>query len=254
MDAKIAEAGAARAAEALSVAGVTVRFDGLAAISGVTLSLAPREIVGLIGPNGAGKTTLVNVLTGFQRPSEGRLEIDGQDALGWSPAKVRRAGVARSFQAGRLFGKLTVLENAQVAAIAAGMSQRAARARAAGILEQVGLGGQLGQLAGSLPYTDQRRLDIARALASGPKYVLLDEPAAGMSDAECEDLMRIIRGLPDRFGCAVLLIEHNMHVVMSLSDRLHVLDGGRTIVTGTPAEVQANQAFLSAYLGAEVAE
>ncbi|WP_172328454.1 ABC transporter ATP-binding protein [Mangrovicoccus sp. HB161399] len=254
MDAKIEGAAAAAAGEALSVAGVTVRFDGLAAISGVTLRLAPGEIVGLIGPNGAGKTTLVNVLTGFQKPTEGGLEIDGRSALGWSPAKVRRAGVARSFQAGRLFGKLSVLENAQVAAIAAGLSLRDARARAAEVLDRTGLGGQLGQIAGSLPYTDQRRLDIARALASRPKYVLLDEPAAGMSDSECEDLMRIIRGLPGSFGCGVLLIEHNMHVVMSLSDRLHVLDGGRTIVTGTPAEVQADRAFLTAYLGAEGVE
>ncbi len=241
------------AADALSISSVTVRFQGLAAISDCTLSLAPREIVGLVGPNGAGKTTLVNVLTGFQKPTEGSLHIEGRDALGWSPAKVRGAGVARTFQAGRLFGNLSVLENAQVSAIASGLSKRAARERALTILGEVGLGHAPDQQAASLPYTDQRRLDIARALCSQPKFMLLDEPAAGMSDSECEELMAIIRSLPARYGCGVLLIEHNMHVVMSLSDRLHVLDGGRTIITGLPEEVSRHEAFLKAYLGEEIA-
>lgn len=245
---------ATRAREALEIKHVSVLFDGLAAISDVSLRLAPREIVGLVGPNGAGKTTLVNVLTGFQKPTKGTLHLDGADARGWSPARVRGAGVARTFQAGRLFKKLDVLENAQVAGIASGLSKAAARRRAQDVLEQVGLTDAHDKIAGSLPYTDQRRLDIARALCSAPKYILLDEPAAGMSDSECEELMGIIRSLPAVHGCAVLLIEHNMHVVMSLSDRLHVLDGGRTIIEGLPEEVQKHEAFLSAYLGAEVAE
>ncbi|KQV37031.1 ABC transporter ATP-binding protein [Rhizobium sp. Root1204] len=238
----------------MAVSELTVKFGGLAAISDVTLSLCVGEIVGLIGPNGAGKTTLVNVLTGFQKPSSGEVTLNGHETRKWGASRFRREGVARTFQSGRLFGKLSVLENAEVSAIAMGASRDKARKQAVELLEWVGLREVLQRPAESLAYTDQRRLDIARALCSDAKYVLLDEPAAGMSDTECDDLMHLIRAMPRKFDCAVLLIEHNMHVVMGLSDRLHVLDGGRTIVEGVPAEVQAHEAFLRAYLGAEIVE
>lgn len=236
------------------MSSLTVKFGGLAAISDVTLSLGIGEIVGLIGPNGAGKTTLVNVLTGFQKPTSGEVTLRGHNTRKWTASRFRREGVARTFQSGRLFGKLSVLENAEVSALAMGASKSEAQRRSLDLLDWMGLHSVLHLPAENLAYTDQRRLDIARALCSKASYVLLDEPAAGMSDAECDDLMHLIREMPAKFDCAVLLIEHNMHVVMGLSDRLHVLDGGRTIVEGSPQEVQAHEAFLRAYLGAEVVE
>lgn len=238
----------------LAVRDLTVKFGGLSAITDVTLTLELGEIVGLVGPNGAGKTTLVNVLTGFQKPSSGVVSLEGQDTRTWGASRFRRKGVARTFQSGRLFGKLSVLENAEVSAIAMGAGKAEAYSRSIELLEWVGLREMLHRPAESLAYTDQRRLDIARALCSNAKYVLLDEPAAGMSDAECDDLMHLIQKMPSKFDCAVLLIEHNMHVVMGLSTRIHVLDGGKTIVEGLPAEVQANEGFLRAYLGAEIVE
>ena len=235
----------------LTVQHLTVTFQGLAAISDVSLTVQRQEVFGLIGPNGAGKTTLVNCLTGFQAPTGGRMLIGGQSITGWPPARVREMGVARTFEAGRLFKQMSVLENAEVAAVGLGLSRRKAIAHARAILDWVGLADKADFPAGLLAYTDQRRLGVARAMVVAPAFVLLDEPAAGMSDAECEDLMVLVASIPKSFTCGVLLIEHNMRVVMGISHRVHVLDGGRTIAEGSPAEIQRDQAVLAAYLGME---
>ncbi len=238
-------------ASELTAEGLVVRFGGLAAISDVSLTVRRHEVFGLIGPNGAGKTTLVNCLTGFQRPTEGRVLLGREETAGWRPDKFRSAGVARTFQAGRLFRDMTVLENVEVTAVALGLSRRAAAVRAMAMLDWIGLADQANRIAGTLPYTDERRVGIARALILSPAFILLDEPAAGMSDAECEDLAEWVASIPHRFDCGVLLIEHNMRVIMGVSNRIHVLDGGRTLAEGTPAEIQDNPAVIAAYLGME---
>jgi branched-chain amino acid transport system ATP-binding protein len=228
-----------------------VRFQGLAAISDVSLTVQRHEVFGLIGPNGAGKTTLVNCLTGFQRPTEGRAILGGIDTAGWPTTRFREHGVARTFQAGRLFKDMTVTENVEVTAAGLGLSLRGARAHAKAMLAWIGLNDKASLRAGALAYTDQRRLGIARALVLSPAFILLDEPAAGMSDAECEELMELVASIPRIFTCGVLLIEHNMRVVMGISQRIHVLDGCRTIAEGTPGEIQRHEAVLAAYLGME---
>ncbi|WP_417516561.1 ABC transporter ATP-binding protein [Minwuia sp.] len=234
---------------ALQVSNVTVRFEGLTAIDSVEESVAPGEILGLIGPNGAGKTTLVNVMTGFQIPTEGDVLLDGESVSGVKPHALRHRGVARTFQAGRLFREMSVVENVEVAGVGMGLRRTTAHAEAMELLDWIGLADRANVLAGALPYTDERRVGIARALIQSPKYILLDEPAAGMSDLECDDLMGLVKQVRDRFGCGVVLIEHNMRVVMGISERIHVLDSGRTIARGNPTEVQANPAVIEAYLG-----
>ncbi len=187
---------AASAAE-LSADGLEVLFGGLSAISDVSITLRQQEIFGLIGPNGAGKTTLVNCLTGYQTPTAGRITLAGVDVTGWRPERLRKAGVARTFQAGRLFRDMTVLENVEVAAVGLGLPRRRAGAAALDMLDWLGVAEKAGTIAGSLPYTDERRVGIARALVMSPAFVLLDEPAAGMSDSECDELMRTRRGYPE---------------------------------------------------------
>lgn len=233
----------------LEARGVTVRFEGLTAVDGVDETLRRGEILGLIGPNGAGKTTLVNAMTGFQVPAAGEVLLGARVISALTPHWIRRHGVARTFQAGRLFRDMPVSENVEVAAVSLGLSRRKAHAQAMEILEWIGLADKAADPAGVLPYTDERRVGIARALAMRPAFVLLDEPAAGMSDLECDDVMHLVREIPQRFGCGVLLIEHNMRVIMGVCERIHVLDSGRTIARGTPGEVQANEAVITAYLG-----
>jgi branched-chain amino acid transport system ATP-binding protein len=233
----------------LAADNLEVNFGGLAAISGVSLRLRRQEIFGLIGPNGAGKTTLVNCLTGFQMPTSGRVRLAHVDVTGWRPERLRRAGVARSFQAGRLFRDMTVRDNVEVTALGLGLPRRKATAAAMEVLGWLGLAHKAQTIAGSLPYTDQRRVGIARALVMSPAFVLLDEPAAGMSDGECDELMRLVAEFPNTFSCGVLLIEHNMRVIMGISQRIHVLDGGRSVAEGTPKEIQSNAAVIAAYLG-----
>jgi ABC-type branched-subunit amino acid transport system ATPase component len=228
---------------------ISVRFDGLTAIDGVSISLGRREILGLIGPNGAGKTTLVNVLTGFERPTEGRVVLAGEDVTDLPPHRLGRAGLARTFQGVRLFRGLSVIENLEAAAVGAGLRRRNAEGRAAQILCWMNFEGKAFDLAETLSYGEERLVGIGRALAMGPRFVLLDEPAAGLTDAECDELMALIERIPDEFQCGVLLIEHNMRVVMGVGDRIHVIAGGRTIAQGTPPEIQRDRAVIEAYLG-----
>ncbi len=236
----------------IEIRNVSVNFSGLAAMADVSIRIQSREIVGLIGPNGAGKTTLVNCLSGFLRPTSGRVLMSGKDITGWTPQQLSKAGIARTFQSVRLFKDMSVVENVEVAALGLGLTRRKASQRAMELLESIGLADKAALIAGTLPYTDERRVGLVRALALSPAFVLLDEPAAGMSDGECNDLMAFVSRMPERFGCGVLLIEHNMRMIMGVCDRIHVLDSGRTIAEGTPGEIQRDQTVISAYLGQQL--
>ena len=236
---------------ALAARQVNVRFEGLLALDQVSLTLQPTQILGLIGPNGAGKTTLVNVMTGFQAPNEGRVALNGQEINGWPAFRIGRRGLARTFQGVRLFRDLTVLENAELAAVGMGLSRAAARERAWETLDLLGLTGKALQRAADLPYGDERRVGIARALAARPKYLLLDEPAAGMSEEEAAQLAATVTEIRRKFGCGILVIEHNMALIMELCDRIQVLEQGRSIAVGTPAEIARDPDVRRAYLGAD---
>jgi branched-chain amino acid transport system ATP-binding protein len=236
-------------AERLAAEAVSVRFDGLSAIENVSLILGRQEILGLIGPNGAGKTTFVNVLTGFQRPSAGRVLLAGDDVTGWPAHRIGRAGLARTFQGVRLFRGLSVIENIEAAAVGKGLRRREAEHRAARILHWMRFENKAFELAETLPYGAERLVGIGRALAMAPRFVLLDEPAAGLSDAECDELMQLIGRIPEEFGCGVMLIEHNMRVVMGVCQRIHVIATGKTIAEGTPEAIQRDAAVIEAYLG-----
>jgi branched-chain amino acid transport system ATP-binding protein len=236
-------------ADELTAQNLTVRFQGLSALTDVSMKLARREILGLIGPNGAGKTTLVNCLSGFQTATDGHVLIGRKNAARMSPRDFRRAGVSRTFQAGRLFRGMSVLENLEAAAIGLGQRRHSAEAHGREILDWLGILHLAGKSAGTLPYTDERRVGIARALLFNPAYLLLDEPAAGMSEVECDALMRLILDIPTTFGCGVMLIEHSMRVVMGVCTRIHVLKNGQSLAAGTPEEIQTNEAVITSYLG-----
>ncbi len=240
-------------ASVLDISDISVRFGGLVALDGISFSLANTEICGLIGPNGAGKTTLVNVLTGFQRPSSGGLSLNGRDVTGWPPENLAWLGIGRTFQAVRLFRGFTVADNFRAYAMGAGLRRSQAEERVSSILEWLGLARFADQGADALSYGMERRVGIGRALMLSPKFLLLDEPAAGLNDAECDDVMTVIREIPGRFGCGVLLIEHNMRVVMNVCDRINVINFGRKIAEGPPDEIRGSQLVRDAYLGAEVA-
>ena len=233
----------------LTVAGIGVRFGGLVAVNDVSFSIDRGVVTGLIGPNGAGKTTIVNVLTGFQKPSSGSVHFMGQDITALGPEQRARLGVARTFQAVRLFRGLAVRENLQAYAVGGGASAGEARSRVGELLHRLDLTSFADRGADALPYGVERRVGIARALALSPKILLLDEPAAGLNDSECDDLMSVIREVPSSFDCGVLLIEHNMRVIMGVCDRINVVDFGRKIAEGTPEAVRANQFVRDAYLG-----
>jgi branched-chain amino acid transport system ATP-binding protein len=215
----------------------------------VTLELRRGEIVGLIGPNGAGKTTLVNVMTGFDRPTAGRVALEDRDITGWSPHRRGRAGLARTFQHSHSFGNLSVRENVEVSALGGGARPRAARARAEELLALLGLGEREHDPASVLSHGDERKLEVARALAIDPRFVLLDEPAAGLSESEIPDFAAVLRTVRDDRGAGVLLIDHNMALVMAVCDRIHVLDQGRSLAEGTPAAIRENIDVAAAYLG-----
>ncbi len=219
------------------------------ALQDVTLELHRREVVGLIGPNGAGKSTLVNVLTGFDFPGEGTVELGGREITGWSSHRRARAGLTRTFQHSRSFRGLSVRENVEVSALGVGAGAREARRRADSLLELLGLSEQADARADTLAHGDERRLGVARVLATNPAFVLMDEPAAGLPEAEVPQFAEVIRSVRDNHRGGVLLIDHNMALVMAVCDRIHVLDQGRTLAAGTPDEIRANLDVAAAYLG-----
>lgn len=244
----------------------TIRFGGLIAVNDLNLKVNDQEITGLIGPNGAGKTTAFNMITGVYKPTSGTIMWNDTDITKLKPHQITKLGLARTFQNIRLFSEMNVLENVMVAenlrnhvnlfesvlhTPAYRKREHAATENALSLLEQVGLKEHAYDSATSLPYGQQRRLEIVRALATKPKLLLLDEPAAGMNPQEASDLMEFIRKIRADFGISILLIEHHMQVVMGICDRMYVLEYGNTIAEGTPMEISTNQKVIDAYLGAD---
>jgi branched-chain amino acid transport system ATP-binding protein len=233
----------------LRTADVSRSFEGVDALQGVTLEIDRHEVVGLIGPNGAGKTTLINLITGFDLPSSGAITLGQEDVTRWQANRRARAGLARTFQHGHLFGALSVAENVQLGALGIGMSARAARTICFELLDALELRDRSEVAAAALPHGEEQKVSVARALASRPRYVLLDEPAAGLSDADLSSFAALVRRVRDEYGAGVLLVDHNMALIMEVCDRIHVLDQGRTLAAGTPEEIRRNIDVTSAYLG-----
>lgn len=239
-------------ADQLAVRDVTKKFFDLTAVDGVSFSLKKGEVLGLIGPNGSGKSTLINVITGVLPPTSGSVSVDGVPIAGKPQHEIARAGVARTFQHVELFAGLTVLENVVVGALNVHLSRRAATEDALALLDYFGLADLRDAPADSLPYGHERLLEIARALAMRPRYLFLDEPAAGLDESESSMLLRRLAVLPKERNLGMLIVDHDMPLIMGLCDRIHVVNGGKTIAEGSPEEIRNNRAVREAYLGADV--
>jgi branched-chain amino acid transport system ATP-binding protein len=241
-----------RPGASLRASSVSRSFAGVEALREVSLELGQGEVVGLIGPNGAGKSTLVNVLSGFDRPSGGRVMLEERDVTRWSAHRRGRHGLARTFQHSHAFRGLTVRENVEVSALGVGASSRRASRRADELLGLLGLAGYADRFASDLSHGDERRLGVARALATDPRYVLMDEPAAGLSEAEVPRFAAAVNAVRDR-GAGVLLVDHNVALVLDVCERVHVLDQGTTLAEGTPGEIRSHLGVAAAYLGESAA-
>jgi branched-chain amino acid transport system ATP-binding protein len=235
--------------KALDASGICVDFFGLRALDDVSISLSTGEILGLIGPNGSGKTTFVNALTGQVPLSAGKIICNNLDITGLPPHKIAGHGISRSFQIVRLFDELTVSENIELSAIAQGKTRKEAKKRAVQMMDKFDLTQYSDHLAKSLNYGDKRRVEICRALASQPCFLLLDEPAAGMNEVESDTLLEILSRLPDEFQLGILIIDHDMSLIMRLCTRLHVIDSGKTIGEGDVDTVKRLPQVIEAYLG-----
>jgi ABC-type branched-subunit amino acid transport system ATPase component len=234
--------------------GIRVHYEGVRAVDGVDLILERGRIMGLIGPNGAGKTTFMNAVSGFVSLTGGRVVLDGVDVTGWAPHRLVGGGLVRTFQDVATFPALTVFENVELGALGAGLSRRAARQRAWELVDSLDLRARASLPASALPHGDERRVGIARAVAAGPKFLLLDEPAAGLDDAETLELTEAIARLRDELDCGVLLVEHDMRIIFRICERIQVLDHGKSIAVGAPEEIRTNKGVVAAYLGAKGAE
>lgn len=235
--------------ESLVVRDVTKRFAGLAALQNVSLTLKQGQILGLIGPNGSGKTTLINVVTGLLPSDGGQVLVGDKDITNKHSYEVAHTGVSRTFQTIRLFRELTVQENVEVAALSVGFPRREARTLAAQALREMGIEGWSESLAGELPYGLERRVEVSRALAMKPKFLLVDEPAAGLNEDESSELMEILRPIPQKKSLGMMIVDHDMRLIMGLCHHLHVLNYGKTIGEGSPEEVRKIPAVIQAYLG-----
>ena len=224
-------------------------YAGVRALEGVTITVRRHEVIGLIGPNGAGKSTLVNLLSGFDFPTSGSVMLEGVDITTWSAHRRVRSGLVRTFQHGHAFPGLTARENIEVAALGTGAARGVAARRATELLELMGLADHANAEAATLPHGDERLLGVARALATMPKLVLLDEPAAGLNEDEISAFADIIKLVRDERNAGILLIEHNVPLVLGVCDRIHVLDQGETLAEGSPTEIRNHPAVADAYLG-----
>lgn len=238
----------------LKVQGLTKHFHSLRALQQVDLEVPNGRIVGLIGPNGSGKTTFINVVTGHLKPTAGRVYLDGNEITGLPAHRLARARLARTYQNVRLFNTLSVLENVVVSALSVGIPRREAASAAIAFLDTLGIEQFAETQAAALSYGHKRLVEIARALAMKPRYLLLDEPAAGMNDDETRDLLTRLRPLPKKYGLGILIVDHDMHLIMELCDWLHVLNFGQTIAEGMAEEVRRVPAVVDAYLGSSADE
>lgn len=237
---------------ALIVRGLTKDFAGLRAVDDVSFTVQPGEIMGLIGPNGSGKTTTINVITGLLRITSGSVHLGPLDMTGWPSHRIGRAGLARTFQIVRLFKDFTVRENVEVAAVASGGARgKQAADRATRALQQLGILHLADLPARVLPQGEERLVEIARAIATRPKFLLLDEPGAGLNDAEIETFLPTLLRLREAIECGIVIVDHDMRLIMNLCDRIHVLNYGKTIGVGTPEQIRNEPAVIEAYLGAE---